>query len=175
MKYFVTIEGREFVVTLDGDRVSVNDQSFVAHLSAIEGTPLRHLVLGDRSFTLPFQGEGGGRWVMAFQGQNWVAEVVDERTRHIRSLTGSGEERRGGGVLKAPMPGLVVRVDVVPGQTVPAGAGVVVLEAMKMQNELRSPADGVVSAVRVQPGQAVEKGQVLVEFISEMAPSPGSP
>ena len=164
MKYFVTIEGREFQVTVDGEQVSVNDQSFVAHLSSIEGTPLRHLVLGDRSFTLPFQGEGGGRWTMGFQGETWVAEVVDERTRHIRSLTGAGEEKRGGGQLKAPMPGLVVRVDVVAGQAVAAGAGIVVLEAMKMQNELRAPAEGRVAAVRVQAGQAVEKGQVLVEF-----------
>jgi pyruvate carboxylase subunit B len=62
------------------------------------------------------------------------------------------------------MPGLVVRVDVVPGQSVAAGTGLVVLEAMKMQNELRAGAPGTVATVRVQPGQAVEKGQVLVEF-----------
>ena len=164
MKYFVTVEGREFQVTVDGDKVTVNDQSFDAHLTAIEGTPLRHLVIGDRSFTLPFQGEGGGRWIMGFQGEAWQVEVVDERTRHIRSLTGSGEEKRGGGQLKAPMPGLVVRVDVEAGQAVAAGAGVIVLEAMKMQNELRAAAAGKVASVRVQPGQAVEKGQVLVEF-----------
>ena len=164
MKYFVTIDGREWQVTVDGDRVTVNDQPLVAHLSAIDGTPLRHLLLGDRSFTLPIEGEGGGRWTMGFQGETWQAEVVDERTRHIRSLTGSGEEKRGGGQLKAPMPGLVVRVDVVAGQAVAAGAGVVVLEAMKMQNELRAAVPGKVVSVRVQPGQAVEKGQVLVEF-----------
>ena len=169
MKYFVTIAGREFQVTVDGDQVSVNDQPFVAHLSSIEGTPLKHLVLGDRSFTLPFGGAGGGRWTMGFQGETWVAEVVDERTRHIRSLTGAGEEKRSGGQLKAPMPGLVVRVDVVVGQPVRAGAGMVVLEAMKMQNELRAQAEGTVSVVRVQPGQAVEKGQVLVEFVSDQA------
>jgi biotin carboxyl carrier protein len=165
MKYFVTINGRELQVTVDGDRVSVNGQELTAHLTAIEGTPLRHLVIGTRSFTLPFQSEGGGRWTMGFQGESWPAEVVDERTRHIRSLTGSGEEKKGGGQLKAPMPGLVIRVDVVAGQAVAAGASVVVLEAMKMQNELRAPiGGGVVAAVRVQPGQAVEKGQILVDY-----------
>jgi biotin carboxyl carrier protein len=164
MKYFVTIEGREYQVMVDGDRVSVNGQPFIAHLSAIAGTPLRHLLLGSRSFTLPFQGEGNGRWTMAFQGEIWETEVVDERTRHIRSLTGSGDEKKGGGQLKAPMPGLVIRVDVTPGQPVAAGAAVIVLEAMKMQNELRVTAAATVAAVRVQPGQAVEKGQILVEF-----------
>lgn len=164
MKYFVTIEGREFQVTVEGDRVTVNDTPVTAHLSSIEGTPLRHLLIGDRSFTLPFHGEGGGRWTMGFQGEAWQAEVVDERTRHIRTLTGRGDEKKGGGQLKAPMPGMVIRVDVEAGQSVAAGAAVVVLEAMKMQNELRASVAATVSAVRVQPGQAVEKGQVLVEF-----------
>jgi pyruvate carboxylase subunit B len=62
------------------------------------------------------------------------------------------------------MPGLVVRVQVEPGQAVAAGAGVVVLEAMKMENELRAAAAGTVRTVRVRPGEAVEKGQALVEF-----------
>jgi len=62
------------------------------------------------------------------------------------------------------MPGLVVRVLVAPGQTVVPGQGLVVLEAMKMENELRGVAGARVRAVPVATGQAVEKGQVLVEF-----------
>ena len=68
------------------------------------------------------------------------------------------------GVLKAPMPGLVGRVQVQPGEQVAAGAPLVVLEAMKMENELKAGAPGVVKSVRVVSGEAVEKGQVLVEF-----------
>jgi len=90
--------------------------------------------------------------------------VLDERTRHIRSLAGGGDQRRAAGVLKAPMPGLVVRVQVQPGEKVAAGDPLVVLEAMKMENELKAGAPGVVKSVRVAPGEAVEKGQVLVEF-----------
>jgi biotin carboxyl carrier protein len=62
------------------------------------------------------------------------------------------------------MPGLVVRVLVEPGHEVEAGTGLVVLEAMKMENELKASAGGTVSAIRSQAGEAVEKGQVLVEF-----------
>jgi len=94
-------------------------------------------------------------------------EVLDERTRHIRSLTANDDRPRAIPVLKAPMPGLVLRVQVRPGQRVSAGAGLVVLEAMKMENELKAPAPAVIKAVRVQPGAAVEKGQVLLEFDSE--------
>ena len=82
------------------------------------------------------------------------------------SWTGGGDRARGPAALKAPMPGLVVRVQVETGQSVGAGTGVVVLEAMKMENELRTSAPGVVAAVRVRAGEAVEKGQVLVEFAS---------
>jgi pyruvate carboxylase subunit B len=62
------------------------------------------------------------------------------------------------------MPGLVVRVAATAGQAVAAGQGLIVLEAMKMENELRAPAAGRVTSVRVSEGQAVEKGQVLIEF-----------
>ena len=90
--------------------------------------------------------------------------MVDERTRHIRSLTGGADRQRGAGALRAPMPGLVVRILVEPGQAVARGGGLVVLEAMKMENELKAAADGTVKTVRVGTGEPVEKGQVLVEF-----------
>jgi biotin carboxyl carrier protein len=66
--------------------------------------------------------------------------------------------------VRAPMPGLVLAVQVLEGQTVQAGEGLLVLEAMKMENELRAPADGAVRTVHVKPGDPVSKGQLLVEF-----------
>jgi pyruvate carboxylase subunit B len=164
VKYFVNVAGTEFVVELDGGRASVNGRAVDAHLSALPGTPLHHLLAGSESCMLLLTPAGRGEWRVERWGERWPVEVVDERTRHIRSLTGAGTRAAGPPVLKAPMPGLVVRVPVEPGQRVAAGAGVVVLEAMKMENELRAPTDATVRAVHVRPGQAVEKGQVLVEF-----------
>ena len=164
MKYFVTVDGREFEVVVDGERVSVDGREFEAHLGTIPGTPLRHLLLGDQSLTLAIEPGGRGKWHLARHGERREVEVVDERTRHIRSLTGQGTQARGPAQLRAPMPGLVARVLVEPGQRVEAGAGVVVLEAMKMENELRAAQGGVVRSLTVRPGQAVEKGQVLVQF-----------
>jgi pyruvate carboxylase subunit B len=103
-------------------------------------------------------------WGISLGGERWEAEVLDERTRHIRSLTGAADQARGPGALRAPMPGLVVRVHAEPGQTVAAGTGIVVLEAMKMENELRAAASAVIKAVHARPGETVEKGQLLVEF-----------
>ncbi|HET7042056.1 MAG TPA: biotin/lipoyl-containing protein [Gemmatimonadales bacterium] len=165
MKYFVTIEGKEVVVELDGERLTVDGRTVAsAHLQALPGTPIRHLLLDGASYALAVEPGGRGEWRVARHGERFEAEVVDERTRHIRSLTGAGQKAHGPAALKAPMPGLVVRVAVAPGERVAAGAPVVVLEAMTMENELRAPAAAVVQGVKVKAGEAVEKGQVLVEF-----------
>jgi pyruvate carboxylase subunit B len=164
VKYFVTIAGRELEIVVDGDRVTVDGTPFVAHAGPVPGTSLRHLLLDDRSFTVSVESGSRGLWTLGHHGDVLDIEVVDERTRHIQTLTANGGTRAGGGLLRAPMPGLVVRVQVETGQSVAAGAGLVVLEAMKMENELRAVAAGVVRAVLVQPGQPVEKGQILLEF-----------
>lgn len=170
MKYFVTVAGREHVVEVDGDRLTVDGQPVEATAAGVAGTPVRQLLVDGASWMLTVDAAGRGRWDLGWRGDRWEVEVVDERTRHIRSLTGAGQARAGGGVLKAPMPGLVVRVLVEPGQAVEAGQGVVVLEAMKMENELKAVGPGVVRAVRAEVGRPVEKGAVLVEL--EAPPTP---
>ncbi|HEV2084196.1 MAG TPA: biotin/lipoyl-containing protein [Gemmatimonadales bacterium] len=164
MKYVVLLDGQTIEVEVDGDRVTVDGRAHSATLGVISGTPLRQLLIDGRPLTLSVEAIGRGRWALTPKGERWEMEVLDERTRHIRSLAGAGDQRRAPGVLKAPMPGLVVRVQVQPGEQVAAGDPLVVLEAMKMENELKAGAPGVVKAVRVAPGEAVEKGQVLVEF-----------
>ena len=164
MKYVVLIDGQSIEVEVDGEQVTVAGETHQATLNVVPGTPLRQLMLDGRPLTLSVEALGRGRWALAPGGERFEVEVLDERTRHIRSLTGGGDQRRAADVLKAPMPGLVVRVQTSAGDTVIAGAGLIVLEAMKMENELKAAAPGVVKSVRVAPGEAVEKGQVLVEF-----------
>jgi biotin carboxyl carrier protein len=67
--------------------------------------------------------------------------------------------------IKAPMPGMVLEIAVVPGQEVAAGDRILILEAMKMENSILMHAPGVIKQVLVRKGQAVDKGQVLVELI----------
>lgn len=164
MKYTVILDGQSVEVEIDGDRVTVAGQVHAASLGAIPGTPLRQLLLDGRPTTLAIEPLGRGRWALAPGGERWEVEVLDERARHIQSLSGGADRRPVSQVLKAPMPGLVLRVHVSAGQQVAAGAGLVVLEAMKMENELKAAAAGAVKAVRVKSGEAVEKGQILIEF-----------
>ena len=170
MKYTVFLDGQSVEVDIDGDRVSVAGQVYAASLSAIPGTPLRQLLLDGRPSTLAIESLGRGRWALAPGGERWEVEVLDERARHIQTLSGAAARPAGSQVLKAPMPGLVLRVHVAAGQQVGPGAGLVVLEAMKMENELKAASSGVIRVVRVKPGEAVEKGQVLVEFEAGVDP-----
>jgi pyruvate carboxylase subunit B len=164
MKYVVLVAGREIDVEVEGDRVTVGGRVRQAALGTIPGTPLRQLLLDGEPSTLSVSSAGRGRWVILERGERLELEVLDERARHIRSLTAGADQKKAADVLKAPMPGLVVRLQVQPGDRVTPGLGLVVLEAMKMENELKASAAGVVKAVRVAAGAAVEKGQVLVEF-----------
>jgi pyruvate carboxylase subunit B len=105
-----------------------------------------------------------GRYTLRFDGWRFEAVALDERSRAIRDLTAEQGAHAGPMPVTAPMPGLIVRVHVKAGETVTQGQGVISMEAMKMENELRTTTSGTVKAVLVQPGQAVEKGAVLVEL-----------
>jgi pyruvate carboxylase subunit B len=164
MKYFVTLRGQTWTVTVEGDAVTVEGSHYRAELRQTGDSPLRMLLLDGHSFALPALAEGRGQWKLQAQGEWFSLEVLDERRAHIRSLVGQGARAEGPPVLKAPMPGLVIRVLVQPGQQVADGASLLVLEAMKMENDLKARGAGRVEAVLVTPGQAVEKGQELIRF-----------
>jgi biotin carboxyl carrier protein len=165
MKYFVTLRSRTYEVDVAGAHVTVDGERLDAHLAAVPGTPLHHLLLAGNSWTVAAQAlerTTSQRWALGAAGERFEVDVVDERTRQIQALTGTSRTASGSGIVKAPMPGLVVRVEVTAGQRVDAGSGLVVVEAMKMENELRASRPGVVETVHVAAGQAVEKGAPLV-------------
>jgi len=94
--------------------------------------------------------------------------IVDDETSLLKkSLQGARESATGTIVVKAPMPGLVVKVDVSIGNHMKAGQPLLVLEAMKMENEIRTTEGGLVQTVHVKAGTAVEKGEPLVTLSRE--------
>jgi acetyl/propionyl-CoA carboxylase alpha subunit len=165
VRYVVSVNGERIEVDVAPDGVRVGDEHLQARVDDVEGTPVRLVCVGDtvhRVIVRP--GAMRGEYTLWIGGHRYVVEALDERTRTIRDMTGMGAGPSGPSPLIAPMPGLIVRVSVSPGDEVRAGQGMVVMEAMKMENELRAPADGRVKVVRVAPGQAVEKGALLVEL-----------
>ncbi|NJD09181.1 MAG: hypothetical protein FIB01_01650 [Gemmatimonadetes bacterium] len=166
MLYHVTLGGRTFRVELAAGRITIDGEPVGdTELVAAPGTTIHHLLVGGRSHTLVARPAGArGVWDLHLDGARLLAEVVEERTRAIRGLTHGGCVVAGPRPVRAPMPGLIVRLEVAPGETVTAGQGVVIMEAMKMENELRAEHEGVIARVLVVPGQPVEKGAVLIEL-----------
>jgi biotin carboxyl carrier protein len=166
VKYYVTIGSTMHEVELDGGRAVVDGVAVDPQLAAVPGTPLYHLLIGAASWTVAAEaldGTGVRRWALGVAGERVEVAVVDERTQRSGGRAGSiSTPEPGVAQVRAPMPGLIVRIEVAEGQPVAAGAGLVVVEAMKMENELRAPRAGVVQAVHVTVGQAVEKGTPLV-------------
>ncbi len=162
MRYFVTIGDRTVEVDLTGHDPVIDGVPVQAQLSALPGTAVRSLLVDGRSYTLSAQpGDRRGRWTVALGGERFAADAVDERTRAIREMTGATEDEASKEIV-APMPGMVVKIEVEVGQAVKAGQGVIVVEAMKMENELKAPADGVVAKILVQERQTVDKGAPLI-------------
>ena len=139
-----------------------------------------HLTLGSEELEVDARPTGGGGWSLLIGHASTVADVteedgsyvvhvegeaysirIEEETRYIIRTRG-GAAGAGGQVLKAPMPGRVVLVEVAVGQAVQPGDGLVILEAMKMENEFKATVSGTVKEIRVESGQIVNPGDVLL-------------
>ena len=164
MKYYVTVNGEDHEVTLDEHGVQVDGERVTATVESINGSPVRMVTIGDEVHRVVVRQAGRGAYTLWLDGYRFEVEALDERARAIRELSGKSAGPSGPAPLVAPMPGLIVRVNAKAGDEVQAGQGLVVMEAMKMENELRAPAAGRVRAILAEPGTAVEKGTVLVEL-----------
>jgi biotin carboxyl carrier protein len=164
--YQVTIGERVVLVELrrEGEltyaRVDGGDERPV-QLGTVHGA-LRSLGIGAQRAEL-LAARSGEAVRVCLGGLDFRAEVLDARRARLAAVAGAagpgGHARR---ELKAPMPGLVVKLLCQVGETVADGQPLAVLQAMKMENELSLPRGGVVQSINAEPGQTVEQGQVLV-------------
>lgn len=164
MKYEIVINGARRSVeftTQNGESARV---TFAVDGRLVEANAVRiardaySILIGERALEVTMEENPGGL-LLRTAGHEFQMEVVDPRT--WRGGRGSGVELEGRQQLVAPMPGKIVRVLVSAGQRVDSGQGLLVIEAMKMQNEVRSPKSGTVERV-AQEGQTVNAGEVLV-------------
>ena len=156
----VIIDGTTYEVELglaggDTHTVKVNGEPLTVTVPRPEAvvTEMDWLIINGWPYELTF--DPNMQWLRAYDGLHSVE--IHDRAQHV------ARPRSGDGRVKAPIPGLISRVLVAPGETVAAGQALVVLEAMKMENEIRAPFDGVVSSISTTVGETVLRGQVLVE------------
>jgi biotin carboxyl carrier protein len=165
LRYRVRIEGTDYELEVGrtdaGTVITLGDRSERADLVRIGESPVYSLVLEDRSYEISVH-RRNGQLEVALGGQTYLAGVLDERAMKIAAAAGGAAEGATGEIVKAPMPGVVVGIGVGVGDEVSPGQGVVTLEAMKMENELKSASGGTVKEIRVEVGQGVAQGEALV-------------
>jgi acetyl/propionyl-CoA carboxylase alpha subunit len=162
MKYVTTIGEREYIIEIaDEHHIIVDGTPYRVDFDTVGDQPVFSLILDGQSYeSYVYPGDDG--WQVLLYGSLYLVKVEDEREKRLMASMGSRVADREEFHLRAPMPGLVISVPVVEGQQVERGDVLVLLESMKMQNELKSPRPGKIARVRVKPGDSVEQRQTLL-------------
>jgi biotin carboxyl carrier protein len=165
----VTVDDQELDVSIstDGDQLLISTGEQDAPVTVRKLGPHRWMIRLRQRWIEIFGVVRGGQGRIVVAGRQYAVSVVDERARQLAALT-----RAAGGVaskvdVRSPMPGLIVSIPVSVDQMVKRGERLVVLQAMKMENELTSPRDGRVAAIHVAEAQTVEQGVILVTLEGE--------
>lgn len=147
-------DGRLLVRLPDG-------RELVADLVPVLGGDFYSLLIDNRSYEVHIEQNPEG-YSLTLDGSVYQVQVQTERAHRFAALTPHANNQTGEMVVKAPMPGLVSVVAVEVGQAVEQGQRLLILEAMKMENEIRAPRAGVVKTISIQSGQTVEQNRPLV-------------
>ena len=165
MRYITTVEDKQFLVEIiDEKHVNVDGKVYEVDFESVSGQPVYSLIVDGKSHE-GYVAQGDDNWQVLLRGRLYPITVEDEREKRLRTAAGGGVAETGEFHLRAPMPGLVVAIPVTEGQPVKKGQVLLILESMKMQNELKAHRDGTVGRVRVKPGETVEQKQTLLSVL----------
>jgi pyruvate carboxylase subunit B len=160
-RYLVNIGHQEYPVHLHDDgRIEIAGSDTTIDAQRVSSTEFTVLI-GARCIRVAAITENGKISAWA-DGKMYAPVVESDRERMLRKYSRATGETRTKKELHAPMPALVVRIEVNVGDSVEAGQGLIILEAMKMENELRADVSGRVKQIHVSPGKPVEKGELLL-------------
>lgn len=165
MKYYATIDDHTYEIAIEqGGRILVDGVEYQVDIKAIGGRQLYSLLLNHASYEVVLDPDTDQRnmYDILVGGQRYLVKVQDERARRLSLADRNLKPPEGELVVKAPIPGLIVKVLVTSGQEVAEGEPLLILEAMKMENELRAPRRGIVHEVRVGARMQVAQGQPLI-------------
>jgi len=162
MKYIATIDDQEFEIGIDREgEVTVDGEVIGAQMESMLDPTLHSLIIGHHSRDVRINAEED-LYTVQVGGDILEVKVEDERTRRLAGVRGSLAVITGEIALKAPMPGVIIEVPVAEGAEVVKGDTVVVLESMKMQNEIKAPRDGRIHAMRIAAGDRVELNAIML-------------
>lgn len=161
VKYYSRVGKHEYEIEIEDGRVLVDGEPLEIDLRQSGGPELYSLLYNGRSFEVLIEAERFNYGV-TLRGERFEVQVEDERTRRLNMGRKMVAVPEGELAVTAPIPGLVVKVLVEVGQTVVDEQPLLLLEAMKMENEIRTLRGGVVKKINVTPGQRVEQNSILI-------------
>lgn len=165
MKYVSTVNGVEYLIEiLDERHIIVNGRTLTVDFNSVSGQPVYSLLVDGKSFE-GFVYPGETEWEVLLMGRQFPVIVEDEREKRLRAAAGGSVSETGEFHLRSPMPGMVVSIPVEEGQQIEKGDVLLILESMKMQNELKAPRAGTVGRIRVKMGESVEQRQTLLSVL----------
>lgn len=165
MKYEVTIGEDVYTIEVSQNgQVILNDQVIEVDFTQIGDSGLYSLLVDNQSFEALVELREGV-WQVLLMGDLYEVQVMDERAQLMKARASTLAPETGEVAIKAPMPGLVVAMPVEVGQEIVKGDNLVILESMKMENELKAPRAGRVERVNVNAGDSVEQNQTLVVIV----------
>ena len=161
MKYVTTIGERQYTIEINrDDQITIDGVAQPIDLRVIDEATFSLLI--DNASHEALVETNNGEILVLLRGRLYTARVEDERASRLRQSGGGMHAGAGEVTIKSPMPGLIVAVAVAEGQAVVKGQTIVVLESMKMENELKAPRDGTITSIKISPRQSVEQHQPLV-------------
>jgi acetyl/propionyl-CoA carboxylase alpha subunit len=169
-EWSLTLDGVTYKIAVDGNSILVNGQPFVVGFDeqGDTGKESTRVLVDGISYDVSLSPEGDRVMVGGIAYDLFVEGLDREQSGRVRSDAGAAAGRpavaAGAGAVKAIMPGKIIRVLVAEGDAVAEGDVICILEAMKMENELKAPQAGTVKALYIQPGQDVESGAVLADI-----------
>jgi biotin carboxyl carrier protein len=162
MKYQTIVNDQTFDIDINEDgRILVNGEERAIDFRVLRQGELYSLLVDHLSFEAVVE-ERDDIYHVSMAGDLYEVKVTDERSRRLASAFMAFGETSGEVQIRAPMPGLIVRIPVVEGQAVEKDETIAILESMKMENELKTPRAGIVHRVNASAGESVEQNKVLV-------------
>ncbi len=161
MRSVTTIVGeRRLSWEIEGDGVKLDGDDLAVELVELNATEMSVIVGGSSYYVSVHPGKKD--YIVCVNHKRFHVLIEDPADKYLQAILGKEQAAHARLEVRAPMPGLVAKCEVAVGAEVHAGSGLIILEAMKMENEIRSTRDGVVTRVHVKERQTVEKGELLI-------------
>jgi biotin carboxyl carrier protein len=163
MKIFAEIKDQLWTFDQDDDQLLSENAGKIQYTFSELGNNRYTFILDGKSYLIHVIKENGFYHVH-LDGNYFAVRIEDERSRELRRLVEHSAGEAGGQTVHAPIPGLITQIKVKEGDKVKKGDGLILLEAMKMENEIKAETEGVVDKIMISAGRSVEKDQILMKI-----------